>query len=112
MDQTTIVWIVVIAVVVIAALTAWAMIARKKRLDAPRQEAAGLREKAQSGESYAETAEDRARELQGKAREAQVRADKLHTEAEEATRIAREHRDRVTGDYVNADEIDPDAKRR
>ena len=49
---------------------------------------------------------------QAKAREAQQHADKLHQEAEEATRIAREHRDRVTGDYVSADEIDPDAKKR
>lgn len=112
MDQTTIVWIVVIAVVVLAALIAWAMIARRKRLDEARHEAAGIREKAQSGEGYVANAEDRARDLQGKAREAQQRADKLHEEAEEATRVAREHRDRVTDDYMTADEIDPDTKRK
>lgn len=112
MDNSGTLWAFIIGVVVVAALIAWALLARKKRLDAARAQASGLREKAQSGETYAASAEDRARDLQAQAREAQKRADELHEKAEEATRIAREHRDRVTGDYVSADEIDPDAKKR
>ena len=49
---------------------------------------------------------------EGRGEHAGIRADELHAEAEEATRVAREHRDRITGEYVEADDIDPDARKR
>ena len=55
--------------------------------------------------------EDKARELQLRAREAEEEAQRLRAKADDATDVAREHRDRVTGEYLKADEIDPDTKR-
>ena len=65
---------------------------------------------ARQGEPVAADAEERAAQLQKQAREAQRTADELHARAEEATQEARGQRDRVTGTFVDADEIDPDAK--
>lgn len=106
------VWWIVLAIVVLAALVVWALIARKKRLDQAREQAGMLRGRAQRGEPVAADAERRAAELQAQAREAQRQADDLYSRAEEATREARGQRDRVTGTFVDADEVDPDAKKR
>lgn len=105
-------WVIGIAAALLVLLAIWAMVARNKRLDAARTEAAGIREKAAGQESYVASAEQRAGQLQAEARQAQKRAEELHERAEEATRVAREHRDRVTGGYLEADEIDPDVRRR
>lgn len=106
------IWWILLAVVILAVLIAWALVARKRRLDADRTHAAGLRYKAKQGEGVAATSEERAAELQARAREAQQEADQFHREAEDATQRARDERDRVTGSYVDADEIDPDAPRK
>lgn len=104
------IWWIVLAVVVLAALLVWALIARRKRLEQARAQAAELRDRARQGEPVAASAEERAAQLQAQAREAQRTADELHARAEEATQEARGQRDRVTGTFVDADEIDPDAK--
>lgn len=106
------IWWIVLAIVVLAALAVWALIARKKRLDQAREQANMLRSRAQQGEPVAADAEARAAQLQAQAREAQRKADELYAQAEDATREARGQRDRVTGTFVDADEVDPDAKKR
>lgn len=104
------IWWIVLGLVVLAALLAWFFIARRKKQEVARTQASHLRERAQGGENYVAGAEDRARELREKAQEAEQRARRLQSEADEATTVAREHRDRVTDDYLRADDIDPDAK--
>lgn len=112
-DIASLWWLwIVLAVVLLAALIAWALIARRKRLDEARDQAATLRDRAKHGEPVAADAEERAAQLQAQAREAQREADQLHSRAEDATQEARGQRDRVTGTFVDAEEVDPDAKKR
>ncbi|GGK56796.1 hypothetical protein [Ornithinimicrobium pekingense] len=99
--------LVVLVIVAVAVLAAQ----RRKKQEAARHQAKDLRERASGGERYVASAEDKARELQLRAREAEEEAGRLRAQADDATNVAREHRDRVTGEYLRADEIDPDAKR-
>lgn len=106
-------WILIaIAFVIVIALIVWAAVSSRKKAEAARTRAAGLREVAREGEPSVASAEEHASDLQRQAREAQQEADRLHEEAERATEAARTQRDHVTGEYLEADEIDPDAKRR
>lgn len=112
-DIASLWWLwIVLAAVLLVALIVWALVARRKRLEAARAEATSLRTRAKQGEGVAATSEEHAAQLQAEAREAQRKADELYAQAEKATQQARDQRDRVTDHFVDADEVDPDAKKK
>lgn len=110
MEDNAWIWWVVAALVLLAIVAAVLAASRRRKVDAARAEAGQIRERAEAGETYVSGAEDRARELQERAREAEARAEQLRHQADDATHQARDHRDRVTEDYLRADEVDPDVK--
>lgn len=108
---------VLLAVLVLAVVGAvWAFV-RNQEKGRARATAEHLREQAAGSEEYAEGQEAAARRAQEEAEAAKERAalaaqeaEELEEQAREATQEARDHRDRVTDTYLEADEIDPDAK--
>ncbi|MFK5633522.1 hypothetical protein [Ornithinimicrobium sp. LYQ103] len=111
-DENTWIWWVVAAAVALAVVVGLILASRRRtHRDEARVEAGALRERAHGGEDYVAGVEERAREAQAAAHTARAEADRLQQKADEATNLAREYRDRVTDNYLKADEIDPDAKR-
>ncbi|MGO0575614.1 hypothetical protein [Ornithinimicrobium panacihumi] len=115
MEGMTWLWLAIAAVVLIAIIAAVMLAQRSKKRDLAREEAGHIRERARGGETSVASAENQASELQGQARDARAEADRLQQEADrlegeahDAVQAARDERDRLTDDYVRADEIDPD----
>ncbi|QDO87278.1 hypothetical protein FNH13_02140 [Ornithinimicrobium ciconiae] len=110
-------WLLLAILVLLVLGAVWAFLNSKNK-SRHREEAGHIRERATGGERYAEDREATARQAQQEADEAkeqarrvQEEADRREAQARAATQEARDHRDRVTDQYLEADEIDPDVKK-
>lgn len=110
-------WLLLAILVLLVLGAVWAFVNSKNKTRA-REEAGHIRERAMGGERYAESRESAARDAQQEADVARERAERAQEEAAQleeqargTTAEAREHRDRVTDELLEADEIDPDVKR-
>lgn len=110
-------WLLLAILVLLVLGAVWTFVNNKNKTRA-REEAVHIRERAMGGERYAEDRESAARKAQEQADVARERAEsaleeaaQLEEQARGTTAEAREHRDRVTDEYLEADEIDPDVKR-
>ncbi|USQ76499.1 hypothetical protein [Ornithinimicrobium cryptoxanthini] len=110
-------WLLLAVLVLLVLGAVWAFVNSKNKARA-RDEAVHIRERAMGGEHYAEDRESAARDAQQQADVARERAERAEAEAAQleeqargTTAEAREHRDRVTDQYLEADDIDPDVKR-
>ncbi len=116
MDTSTIVWIVVAAVVVLALLAVIAMAMKKKRDEHNRGRANELREQAAAQSTGVQQREAEARQTEAEARRTQAEADQKAAEAERLAAQASDkqstaatYRQERDDNLRQADDLDPDA---
>src|SRR4029453_18374436 len=117
MTTSSIVWIVVIAVVALGLIAAIAWVARNKRTQHRRVEAGDIRDKAADESHKVGQREAFADETAAKARVAQAEADAktahatgLQHQAQVRRTDAASARDEVNQEFERADKIDPDSQ--
>lgn len=124
-------WLIAAVVLLLVALVIAAVMRNRKAKEAARVEAGRLRERASAGHhtveqvettardtrteaevaaAEAEQAESEAQAAQAQAERARQEAEQLQARADAATEQARQEHDRVTDDYLRADEVDPDKR--
>jgi uncharacterized protein HemX len=117
MDTSTVVWIIIGALVVLAIIAVIAMMAKKKKQERNRVQATELREKAAEKATDVQRREALAKETEAKAAAARAEADRraaeaqrLEAEAQQRQGVAAEHRAEHQEHLHRADELDPDVK--
>lgn len=115
MDTSTIVWIIVAVLVVLALIAVAVMLSGRRKLDRQRAKAGDIRQQAASEETTVRRHEAEAAEHDAVARQARAEADRKAAEAEKLQLAAEERADQAStkrsehSDRLrSADEVDPD----
>jgi uncharacterized protein HemX len=108
MDTGQLVWIIVAIVILLALLAVVLYFGRKRTLDAQRNQAAELRQKAEEERLGARESEAKAVRAEADAKQAEVDAERLRREARERAEEAETGRSRSDDQVREANSLDPD----
>jgi FtsZ-interacting cell division protein ZipA len=107
-DSGQLVWIIIGVVVVLAIIAAAVYFNRKRKVDADRNRAAEMREKAKTDELGAREREAKAARAEADAKQAEVDAERLRRDARDKQQEAEGVRATSQEQLRKADELDPD----
>lgn len=108
METSTIIWIIVAVVVVLALVGLFGWLANKRRAEAHRTQAGELRHEAAARAGGMQDADLDAREARADADQARLAADRAEERASEKQRAVEQEQAAVEGRVREADRLDPD----